>query len=414
MFNSETGAQFFFKGAVYLPVPKGGTATTDYYVDVGQNRATWTKDIKNFKELGINAVRIRHLDSTKDHSTFMKDMQSAGIYVLVDIDPEQQFNSDPPVYNMDLWSDVQQLIDEFTKYSNTLAFVAFQEMITVGKKLKVAPYAKALIRDMKRYMRDIAGVRQVPVTFASASMKEGVYSYSNIINYYSCGPQWEAADIAGMNMQWWDHGSDPDKSGYTVLWQNLKPYSKPFIFTEFSTVTSKNNNGKCPCFERTFAQVKNMFDPQGGGKCLTGGLVFEYSDESENNPNDPTDISVNRGLVQNDATRTRKPDFTILSLKYRFTNYPPGLNMSTYTPSLSPPPCPTGGAWDSIADLPPAPFDASSSTAATGGPTPAPGGLSKGEIIALGVGGGVVGLCVVGCFIGYLRKKKSNEDYDAF
>lgn len=44
------------------------------------------RDIKLMKDLGVNTIRVYHVDPTANHDGCMKAFEKAGIYVTVDMD----------------------------------------------------------------------------------------------------------------------------------------------------------------------------------------------------------------------------------------------------------------------------------------------------------------------------------------
>lgn len=44
------------------------------------------RDAKQMKDLGANAIRVYHVDSTADHTGCMAAFEDAGIYLFVDLD----------------------------------------------------------------------------------------------------------------------------------------------------------------------------------------------------------------------------------------------------------------------------------------------------------------------------------------
>lgn len=44
------------------------------------------KDVNPMKDLGVNAIRVYHVDPTQDHKGCMTVLEDAGIYLFVDLD----------------------------------------------------------------------------------------------------------------------------------------------------------------------------------------------------------------------------------------------------------------------------------------------------------------------------------------
>ena len=86
MFEAVTGAPFAAKGVDYYPRPNAGELdenNLDFFTD--DHEHLWSKDIEQFKKLGINAIRLYSVDPSKSHDAFMCALRANGIYALVDL-----------------------------------------------------------------------------------------------------------------------------------------------------------------------------------------------------------------------------------------------------------------------------------------------------------------------------------------
>jgi hypothetical protein len=102
-----------------------------------------TRDIANFKTLGLNTVRIYTVDNTADHDTCMGLLADAGIYLVLDVNtPLYSINRAKPApsYNAVYLQNIFATIDAFAKYSNTLAFFSGNEVINDDVTTNCAPY----------------------------------------------------------------------------------------------------------------------------------------------------------------------------------------------------------------------------------------------------------------------------------
>lgn len=75
-FFYENGTQFFIKGVAYQ------LTDSDPLVDSAQ----CSRDASLMQELGVNAIRVYHVDASSDHDDCMSAFADAGIYLFVDLD----------------------------------------------------------------------------------------------------------------------------------------------------------------------------------------------------------------------------------------------------------------------------------------------------------------------------------------
>jgi hypothetical protein len=70
--------RFYVRGVAYQP---GGAAdAADPMLDI----ESFTRDVNNFKELGINTIRIYTIDNSANHDEAMALLDEAGIYLTLD------------------------------------------------------------------------------------------------------------------------------------------------------------------------------------------------------------------------------------------------------------------------------------------------------------------------------------------
>lgn len=111
--------RFYIRGIDYQP---GGASDAK---DPLADDVICKRDIAEFKKLGANVVRVYTVDNSKDHTTCMGLLADAGIYLVLDAStPKYSINrADPqPSYNAVYLQSLFATIDEFAKYTNTLAF----------------------------------------------------------------------------------------------------------------------------------------------------------------------------------------------------------------------------------------------------------------------------------------------------
>jgi hypothetical protein len=167
------------RGIGYQDLRESFNGTTSL-IDSLEDGARCARDIPYFLELGINTLRIPFLRPEASHSSCMKQLRDAGIYVLVSIDAAPD--------DADIWGYVEQhprteLLNSLARYSNLLG------VWISSPEWDLSPYAKAVIRDLKEHLRT-SRLRAIPIGYYGFSPLE--FSVSNIA---SCGGQDVSADF---------------------------------------------------------------------------------------------------------------------------------------------------------------------------------------------------------------------------
>lgn len=132
------------------------------------------QDIELFKELNLNAIFVYTVDNTKSHDLCMTALCDAGIYVLLGLPtPTLCISRTAPLetYNATLLDHYFKTVDCFDKYSNVLGVFAGNEIINEMAVTKAAEVVRAVVRDVKKYMRlksKIVGSRVLPVGYSAA------------------------------------------------------------------------------------------------------------------------------------------------------------------------------------------------------------------------------------------------------
>jgi len=212
-------------------------------------------------------------------------------------------------------------------------------------------------------------------------------------NYLACGSNAsEALDFYGLNAYEWCGATNYEGSGYQFLQQNASDYNIPIFFSETGCNTPK---------PRTFDDQAAIFGDQ-MADTWSGAIIYEWIEEANDyglisyGPTaaaTATGNGVIDGYTRQGTPTPISPDFDNLS-KHWATLSPSGVKESAYSPSLTPPACPsyTSGAWEvnGNAALPTLgqEFNAAvSSSFASGGSGSATGGQSS----ATGTGSGSSG-----------------------
>lgn len=174
--------RFYIRGIDYQP---GGSSVL---TDPLASESICSRDIAEFKKLGVNTIRVYSVDNSANHDTCMQALADAGIYLVLDVNtPLYSLNRAEPAlsYNAAYLQNVFATIDAFAGYSNVLAFFSGNEVIdSEPGTTKAAPYVKAVTRDMRAYMK-ARGLREVPVGYSAADVNS---NRMQMAHYMNCGP----------------------------------------------------------------------------------------------------------------------------------------------------------------------------------------------------------------------------------
>ncbi|CAN3358904.1 1,3-beta-glucanosyltransferase Pga4p [Diutina catenulata] len=258
--------RFYMRGLDYQP--GGSSKLTDPLAD----DKTCDRDIPYFKELGINTIRVYSVDNTKQHDHCMKALADAGIYVIVDVNtPKQSISRDHQAecsYNTAYLEQVFATMIEMERFDNTLGFFAANEVINDDSSTAAALYVKAVVRDMKTFLKN-RKMRQVPVGYSAADVEENRLESAN---YFNCGDDEMArVDMFGFNDYSWCNDASFESSGYKDKVKQFGKYSLPLFFSEYGC-----NKGRPKA--RPFTEVEAIFSTK-MSSVFSGGLVYEYSTE---------------------------------------------------------------------------------------------------------------------------------------
>ncbi len=126
----------------------------------------------------------------------MKALGDAGMYLLLDIGSgTHSINREKPQYTLSLFNRYQKVIDTFSSYPNLIGYFAGNEVMNQGNTTQSAPYVKALVRDLKAYMK--TKERYVPIGYSS---NDDAQIRLAIRDYLMCGDQDSKIDFYGVNM----------------------------------------------------------------------------------------------------------------------------------------------------------------------------------------------------------------------
>ncbi|KAI5254255.1 beta-glucanosyltransferase [Aureobasidium subglaciale] len=325
--------RFYIRGVDYQP---GGSSDAK---DPLADEAGCQRDIKYFKQLGINTIRVYTVDNTASHDTCMNALAAAGIYVALDVNtPNYSINRASPAvsYNAVYLQSLFATIDAFAKYTNTLLFFSGNEVINDANTTDCAPYIKAVTRDLKQY-RNNRGYRAIPIGYSAADVGDNRYETAQ---YMNCGTDDQRSDFFAFNDYSWCDPSSYTISGWDQKVATYGNYSLPLFLSEYG----------CNTNTRKFEEVSALYNSEMTG-VYSGGLVYEYSEEGSN-----------YGLVTiSGDTVTPKSDFTYLQAAFANNTAPSGDGgyKSSGTASSCPPNSDTWNTGDFTGEnLPAMPSDA--------------------------------------------------------
>lgn len=129
------------------------------------------------------------VDPTQSHDECMTLLAAAGIYLVLDVNTPlegQHLNNELPwtTYTPAYLEHIFGVMEVFSGYDNTLAFLAGNEVIFDAKSAKASPnYVKAVVRDMKAYITNHIH-RAIPVGYSNA---DDLKFRTSLAHYLECG-----------------------------------------------------------------------------------------------------------------------------------------------------------------------------------------------------------------------------------
>jgi hypothetical protein len=233
-------------------------------------------------------------------------------------------------------------MDAFHSYENTAGFFIGNEVIALANQSLAAPYVKAAARDLKAY-RNSKGYRDIPVGYSAADIAE---LRPMLQNYLACGSNSsEAIDMFGLNAYEWCGNNNMMTSGYDTLNTYAENYNIPIFFSETGCNTVQ---------PRTFEDQSAIFGSDMNG-LWSGAIIYEWIEETNNyglisyGPQVSATVvasGVVAGISRTGTPSPVTPDYTNLQSQWK-TLTPTGVASSAYSPTLTPPACPssTAGGW---------------------------------------------------------------------
>lgn len=365
-FYDSDGKQFFIKGMSYQLRP------SDPLIDSEQ----CARDIKLMKDLGVNTIRVYHVDPTASHDGCMKAFDKAGIYVTLDMDDFPTYILPKDSYwNTTQFEKYSAVMDAFIDYDNLMALYVGNEVIATSEQSLSAPFIKAAVRDMKAY-RDQKGYRKVPIGYTAADIAE---LRPMLQDYLTCGGNSsETVDFFGLNAYEWCTPNTYEASGYPVLQKMAEKFPVPIFFSETGCITGPEGPDHRAWEDQDAIFSKPMVDDWSGA--IAYEWIVEQNEYGLVSYGDPVkqeavEDDVFDGFTRKGTPTPRQPDFN--NLKSRWATISPSATpKSKYDPSsVSTRACPTStkGGWEVDGNVQLPALDETYAGSFTPSPTVAPG-----------------------------------------
>ncbi|KAF2652384.1 glycoside hydrolase family 72 protein [Lophiostoma macrostomum CBS 122681] len=333
-FFTSDGNQFFVRGVAYQLVPE------DPLIDDTQCKL----DSALMQKLGVNSIRVYHVDANGKHDDCMKTFEDAGIYVWLDLDDfDSQIEQIAPHWNQTQVTSFQKVMDAFANYDNVAGFFVGNEVVTTENGTVAAPFVKAAGRDLKAY-RDSKGYRKIPIGYSAADI---AYNRPMLQNYFACGDNAsEALDFFGLNTYSWCGDSSYSQSGYDQRVEEAKILNIPIFITETGCRQPQPRNFQDQ--SAIFGEMASVYN---------GAIIYEWIEETNDyglitygEKVDPAASGAPPdGYTRSGTPTPKNPDFTNLSNQWK-TLTASSIKEADYKPSISAPACPSyqsasGSQW---------------------------------------------------------------------
>lgn len=226
------------------------------------------------QQLGVNTIRIYNLSPDLDHDQCVSIFNAAGMYMILDVNSglSGQYidRSDPSsTYTKAYMEHIFKVVEAFWDYPNLLGFFAGNEILNEDSSSDAPAYIRAVVRDLKEYI-DLHAPRSIGVGYSAADVATML---TDTWSYLGCtleNSTYSKMDFFGLNDYEWCGDSSYTASGYSQLVPEFSGTDIPVFFSEYGC------NNVAP---RTFTNVPVLFGSEMTE--LSGGLAYEYSEESD-------------------------------------------------------------------------------------------------------------------------------------
>jgi hypothetical protein len=185
---------------------------------------------------------------------------------------------------------------------------------------------------MKAY-RDSKGYRKIPIGYSAADI---AHNRPMLQNYFACGDNSsETLDFFALNTYSWCGDSSYQQSGYSERVKEAEGLTIPIFISETGCREPR---------PRTFEDQAAIFGEM--ASVYSGSIVYEWIEEANNyglisyGPKVEPDEEHPDGFTRSGEPTPVTPDFPNLSNQWK-TLTPSSIKESDYSPTLTPPACPT-------------------------------------------------------------------------
>ncbi|KAL1597985.1 Glycolipid anchored surface protein 4 precursor [Paraconiothyrium brasiliense] len=300
LIDSVTNKRFMIVGVDYQPGGQAGYKPQEGS-DPLTNKDVCLRDAIMLQKLGANTIRVYNVDPTLNHDDCASIFNSAGIYMIIDVNGPQSgesINRAEPwtSYHKDYLKRIFGVVENFMAYPNTLAFFSANEVMNDMDTGKINPqYIRAVQRDLKSYIKAHAN-RTIPVGYSAADVRDIL---QDTWAYMQCDNNGDGSesDIFGLNSYSWCGGKATfESAGYNTLVDMFENSSVPVFFSEY---------GCNEVMPRVFDEVAALYSDKMAS--LSGGLVYEYSQEESN---------YGIAVINDNGTVTLRSDYDALQKQF--------------------------------------------------------------------------------------------------
>lgn len=270
--TNGTGKRFSIIGVDYQP---GGSSGFSNTADPLSDATVCLRDAILMQQLGVNAIRVYNVGAGLDHSACASIFNAAGIYMIIDVNSglygQYIDRTDPAsTYTAAYLEHVFGIIENFAPFPNTLGFFGGNEILNQNSSYEAPMYIRAVVRDMKEYIKNNIG-RPIGVGYSAADVSTMLADTWNYLGCDLANSTSSNIDFFGLNDYEWCGINTFTGSGYSKLVELFSGTDIPVFFSEYG----------CNKVEpRTFQNVPTLYGPE--MTVLSGGLVYEYSEETDN------------------------------------------------------------------------------------------------------------------------------------
>jgi len=270
---TDDGNRFFIKGVAYQEQgqlsndPNNPFLEPENYIDPLADSNACARDIPYLQQLGVNAIRVYSVDSSRNHDACMNALSQAGIYTIIDLSLPVNGSIDrlAPAWTTNLLNLYIGTIDAFSKYDNVLAYNVGNEVVIEPNGTAAAAFIKAAARDTKAYLASKSSSALVGYAAVDADSSW----LDPLANYLSCDPDGNnsgatALDIFGLNNYEWCGEGSP--TVYNNKNADFSGYNIPAYFSEYGCITSP---------PRLWTEVGTLFSTP-MSDIWSGGVAFSY------------------------------------------------------------------------------------------------------------------------------------------